>query len=371
MTTGRAGLKLVWIAAVLLGGCSLALDSGVQGHSCGPDGACLGGYVCSAANICVTPDKAACNPGCSAIETCYKQQCIPVCAGRSCAAGMSCSEGVCQALAPSDPHSSAQQEGAACTSDAECTGSAPNAAALYCLVPFGGHSSGFCTASCRSNADCGPLAPVCATFRSEAGDTGLQLCAAASFTPCKVDSDCSVSGLVCGVYATGSVPGQSRAVSACRSPLPQPVGLGAKCDPSTQPCINGLCIQESSDSGDHICSASCVTNADCDAALGTKLNALCLPVTVGGRISGDVFPHVRSQMCVPRGLSLNTTCQTTSTAAQCNADAPDCILVTATSPTMARCSPHCTDALDPDAQRCLPGYQCVQANGDSHCLVSQ
>jgi hypothetical protein len=346
------------VAALALSGCTVLLDYGLEGHVCGANGECQEGFACNAANICVKPSAAKCNPECGAFEECVHQQCVPTCKDRACPSGMECSDGTCQVLPTFEYQSKEFQLGARCTNDVDCKdATVPGLTKPFCLTPFGGHGVGVCSATCEDDTSCGGFAPACKAFRSEKGEGSLKLCVASAFTPCTLDGQCSASGLVCGVYETGTNAKTSniRAASACRAPVgnwANPAKVGEQCQPGANPCINGLCIPVNS-TGKYYCTQQCnPASADC-SGLATPGNPVsCLQTTVGGRILDIEYPYVRAYMCVPGATTIGQGCE--SNPAVCNGEAPYCVKKNDASP--AVCASRCTNGKD---LSCPTDFTCV------------
>src|SRR5262245_17852802 len=87
-------------AALVLPGCSVILDFDPEGLACTADAKCSEGFTCAKNNTCLPsghPDTL-CTPACSAIETCIRGACLPICDGRACGAGSTCISGRCEAF---------------------------------------------------------------------------------------------------------------------------------------------------------------------------------------------------------------------------------------------------------------------------------
>lgn len=358
-------LRSSFVGALLfLAGCTMTLDYDLEGHVCGPNGECQEGYICNANNVCVNGTESVCKPGCGQFEECVREKCVPTCKDRACPSGMACEEGACQVRPPASSRNGNEQLGTTCTDDLQCYGTSPSSAALFCMKPFGGYGAGVCTSTCTSDADCSVDAPKCKAFRSEKGDNSLRLCVAESFAPCTLDDQCKASGLVCGVYSTGTDSSRSniRAVSACRAPIGTSQGarpVGVDCQPDANPCVNGLCVPTGYG---YRCTTQCGGDTDCSGKFQHETLASCVQVTVGGRVLDFNYPNVRALMCMPRMVSLGNPCTANT---DCNADAPNC--VERTGPTDKRCAPHCTDG---KADRCVPGFSCQIRGADEYCLKS-
>lgn len=334
-------LMVTWLLALLAGACSLTLDTSIAGHRCGENHECLPGYKCNAQDICVLADKAACDPACSAVEACIQQQCIPVCEGRACPSGSACENGVCKIAQPATSMAS-QNLGTTCSVDADCGGS------LFCVIPYGGHSVGFCSQKCTDDMGCSANAAFrCLGYQSDSQIA--HVCAPPSFLACQTDAECAPSGLSCGVYSGGSTPANSLSLMACRSQIAGGAAAGAGCNAMS--CTSGLCIQQSANDADRVCTVACKVDADCSTfAAGTK----CEPVTVGGADrAGVYFPFVRANVCVPRGDSYGVSCS--ANADVCTGNAPDCVMPVGS--TQSVCAPRCSDHIyeNPD-QRCRVGH---------------
>lgn len=332
------------LGAAATSGCSLYLDFDKAGLACDADGQCADGYVCNGSNQCMPAGHSStlCTPECTSVERCERAQCVPVCDNRACPAGARCENGECKQK-PKD-----FQLGSRCKDDNDCRGGA-----MVCLRPYGEKADddkGVCTRPCTADTDCDGEAPICVSFPN--GKSSRKICANPAFMPCENESDCTDSGLSCGVFALeATYIGQDvvEPVSACRERLSTGAAIGETCS-SAIPCANGLCALVDG-KGVETCTSPCDDNADCEAVLGGTRHA-CTHVTLNPDGLGDL-PRVRPKLCSKDGVSIGVPCATGG----CHADAPYCLDMGGTQG--MRCVTACADG----ASSCPGGHVCVEQEG--------
>jgi len=324
------------VAAALCGGCSLMLNTDLEGLACDSKDACLDGYFCDSAKTCRKV------PACAADQVWAGDHCARSCTNVGCAAGYGCKDGECVAVV------FPQSLGSPCRSSSDCRD-----AGAFCLLPYGGFTDGVCTKTCSGDADCDPaahpIAPACRRFSAARGDA-IALCVNEAFRRCSREDECGAWGLSCGLYATTP----ANAVLACRSRVAGGVAIGEEKDCAGSPgCVNGLCVpQESSNR----CTMPCGVPADCDAAMP---GSTCLAVALNPDASGGL-PAVYPSLCVPRGASAGNTC---TGQKDCHADAPDCVQFVEAGPRL--CAARCLHDQDCSAREatCVTPWDTMRA----HC----
>lgn len=325
------------VATFFLAGCSLLLNSGVENHPCGTNDACLPGYACNSKGICVTESKAQCATPCTGGTKCVRQQCREICQDVACAPGFTCGETGCV------PVTASGSVGFPCADDSECGTNT----SLFCMLPYtgGARGLGVCTSLCQHTpADTCPGGSVCKDFTTTNFEV-LRLCANPGLTACQKESECTPSGLACGVIAN-RLSGGAVAASVCVNQIDGGASLGDGCEPGSSPCANGLCIVSKIGSTTtlRVCSTPCSENVDCAGIAG----GICEQVTLVQPKEGTdpTPPIVRMPLCVTPPRTVSTICDPSDN--QCGPDAPHCVLSSANNVDHI-CAPNCTDTT---AERC-------------------
>lgn len=331
-----------WAALVLAlaAGCSIMLDTSQEGLPCDATGACLEGYVCNGANVCVPEADGACKPECGKYQQCIRSKCVASCDDRPCGAGQECNQGVCEDLTRD------RKLGAPCDADDGCTG-----AGVFCLKPYGG-GIGMCTKECADSPSCGDHAPKCSTLPNGKGGD-LKLCTAATFVGCRKEADCVDAGLSCGAFAVRPPSSDIKLALACRARVDNARAIGEVCSPGI-PCANGLCLPVSGN-GELRCVTPCSGTVDC-ADLVKDAGTACLSATLNGHLDERDLPRTRAMICVPGGASRLTSCETS--AGSCRADAPDCVIFAGQ--TARVCAAPAAD----EGNACESGYTSKDATHD-------
>lgn len=291
-------------------------DGGTCSGSCGGRADCAPDRVCRNGTCCAPPTR------CASDDDCPESQ--PQCNGAT---------GQCFG-------------GAGCFQDSDCDGQ-PGCAADACICEIRGAPPGTCRLrpdECQNDQDC-----------FEDGVYVRRYCAlnaqprrCLDSVSCRSDLECANFGLVCDLQMG------SPSFGYCINGRPCP--NGTECDPSSQLCVNGVCVGANCINQP----SRCAPTEMCDTATGQ-----CVPVQSGA--------CTRDTDC-PQGQYCNLAISPSRCENGCrsNADCPGgvCnVMHQCEYPSNAICGP-CSRNSD-----CPPGTQCIDIAGSAlcrePCLTSQ